>query len=143
MDKIKQRLCGIQGRLFADSLKAGYESEPFIRGFMRSCVAKALDSEYNRMQWAGEAYLIEELQEEASIRMGEKAYDRESLFWMGYVYRYWHFYTGESSKDIVRIAPVRTLHKNYKEFRGQMQPDGLIDQLRESYFRKNPPKGGN
>lgn len=140
MDKIKQKLCGVQGRLFVDSLQAGYESEPFIRVFMRSCVAKALDSEYNRMQWAGEAYLLEELQEEASIRMGEKTYDKESLFWMGYVYRYWHFYTGESSKMIVRIAPVRTLHKHYREFQGQMEPDGLIDRFRESYFQGQEEK---
>ena len=143
MDPIGHKLCDLQGRLFVNSLAAGFESEQFVRLFMRSKVAKTLDSKYNRLQWAGEEYMMDALQAEKELRKDGRYYKKERLYWMGYVYRYWHFYTGESSKDIVRIAPVRTLHKNYKEFRGQMQPDGLIDQLRESYFRKNPPKGEN
>ena len=26
--------------------------------------------------------------------------DKEVLFWIGYVYRYWHLLTGESSREI-------------------------------------------
>lgn len=32
---------------------------------MKSATAKALDSAYNRMQWAGEEYLLEEVIDEA------------------------------------------------------------------------------
>lgn len=27
-------------------------------------------------------------------------YDVETLYWIGYLYRYWHFYTVEFSKEI-------------------------------------------
>ena len=35
---------------------------------MKSATAKALDSTYNRMQWAGEEYLLEEVIDEAGER---------------------------------------------------------------------------
>ena len=50
MDLIQLKLCDIQGRLFELSLQAGYESEDFMKRFMRSKVARDLDSEYNRMK---------------------------------------------------------------------------------------------
>ena len=64
MDLIQLKLCDIQGRLFELSLQAGYNSEDFMKQFMRSKVARDLDSEYNRMQWAGEEYLLEEFADE-------------------------------------------------------------------------------
>lgn len=64
MDLIQLKLCDIQGRLFELSLQAGYGSEDFMKRFMRSKVARDLDSEYNRMQWAGEEYLLEEFADE-------------------------------------------------------------------------------
>ena len=36
-------------------------SAAFVKAFMTSSTAKELDSEYNRMQWAGEEYLLEEV----------------------------------------------------------------------------------
>ena len=38
-----------------------YGSMEFVKIFMVSNTAKALDSRYNRMQWAGEEYLMEEI----------------------------------------------------------------------------------
>lgn len=61
MDELQLKLCDIQGRLFELSAENSYESENFTKIFMTSEVAKALDSAYNRMQWAGEEYLLEEL----------------------------------------------------------------------------------
>ena len=40
MDLIQLKLCDIQGRLFELSLQAGYESEDFMKRFMRSKVAR-------------------------------------------------------------------------------------------------------
>ena len=39
----------------------------FVKIFMTSEIAKALDSKYNRMQWAGEEYLLEEIVSIADI----------------------------------------------------------------------------
>lgn len=54
MNELQLKLCDIQGRLFELSADNSYESSTFIKVFMTSDVAKALDSTYNRMQWAGE-----------------------------------------------------------------------------------------
>lgn len=61
MDEIALKLCDIQGRLFELSANQKYDSIKFIRVFMNSDVSRALDSKYNRMQWAGEEYLLEDV----------------------------------------------------------------------------------
>lgn len=61
MDELQLKLCDIQGRLFELSADKNYGSAVFIKQFMTSSIAKALDSTYNRMQWVGEEYLLEEI----------------------------------------------------------------------------------
>ena len=60
MNEMQLKLCDIQGRLFELSTEKGIGSSNFIKIFMNSDTAKSLDSTYNRMQWAGEEYLLEE-----------------------------------------------------------------------------------
>ncbi len=68
MDRIELQLCDIQGRLFQRAASNGIGSTEFIKVFMNSATAKALDSTYNRMQWAGEEYLLAEIIDEAGDR---------------------------------------------------------------------------
>ena len=65
MEPMDFKLCDIQGRLFELSVDKGYDSAVFIRIFMKSDIAKQLDSVYKRMQWAGEEYLLEEIEDGA------------------------------------------------------------------------------
>ena len=100
MNELQLKMCDIQGRLFELSGTKGYDSASFIKAFMGSDVAKGLDSKFNRMQWAGEEYLLAELADNAELTTGSAVYDKEVLYWSGYLYRFWHFTTGESSKEI-------------------------------------------
>ena len=50
MTSIDLQLCDIQGRLFKLSVQHGINSTEFIKVFMKSATAKALDPTYNRMQ---------------------------------------------------------------------------------------------
>lgn len=61
MNELQLKMCDIQGRLFELSVDRQIGSATFIKTFMNSETAKALDSTYNRMQWAGEEYLLEEV----------------------------------------------------------------------------------
>ncbi len=134
MDALQFKLCDIQGRLFELSGKKGFGSSAFIKSFMTSEIAKALDSTYNRMQWAGEEYLLEEITDEVAetlIPNGE-VYSSDLLFWIGYLYRYWHYYTGESSQKIYKQAPVETMKRNYMIFH-TMDPVVAIESLKEIY----------
>lgn len=104
---------------------------------MHSAVAKGMDSKYNRMHWAGEEYLLEEIEDEADFREGGEIWQEEILFWTGYLYRYWCLYTGESSKKIYRMAPAKTMRRNYMMFH-TMDPRLAIDDLKEIYYQKHP-----
>lgn len=50
MNSLQLKLCDIQGRLFELSVDRQIGSASFIKTFMNSETAKALDSLYNRMQ---------------------------------------------------------------------------------------------
>ena len=138
MDLYQLHQCDIQGRLFELSADQSIDSPSFISSFMKSDVARYLDSKYNRLQWAGEEYLLEELLDEKGkeILWNGEQYSRDILFWIGYLYRYWHFYTGESSRSIYKQAPASTMKRNYMMFH-TLDPQIAVDDLKEIYRQKH------
>lgn len=138
MNEIELKLCDIQGRLFELSVDRKLGSAYFIKTFMNSETAKALDSTYNRMQWAGEEYLLEEVIDIAGDKLSEKAevYSKDAIYWIGYIYRYWHYYTEESSKVIYKQAPAKTMKRNYLMFH-TMAPEVAIEDLKEIFKQKH------
>lgn len=124
-------LCDIQGRLFELALRKGYNCKAFIEKFMNSKTAAALDERYDRLQWAGEEYILEELNEEVGgIPKGGISYHNEIMYWSGYVYRYWHYYTGECSKEIYAIADAEKMATVYLGFH-TLDVEMAIDRLKE------------
>ena len=135
MTSIELQLCDIQGRLFKLSTRRGISSAEFIKVFMKSATAKALDSTYNRMQWAGEEYLLDEIVSSVGTEVFSKGgaiLSKDVLYWIGYIYRYWHFYTGEDSAKIYKQAPYDIMKRNYMIFH-TMAPELAIDDLKEIY----------
>lgn len=133
MDSIQLKLCDIQGRLF--ELSKDYGSEGFIKAFMTSEVAEHLDSSYNKLQWMGEEYLLDELKNEKGISTEGEKYNTEVLYWIGYIYRYWVCTRGESSRKVYRQAPVKVMKRNYMMFH-TLDPDIAIDDLKEIRAQK-------
>lgn len=142
MNEIQLKLCDIQGRLFELSVDRKIGSAGFVKTFMNSETAKALDSTYNRMQWAGEEYLLEEVIEslEGKLSLNVEVYSKDVIYWIGYIYRYWHYYTGESSKAIYKQASVETMKRNYLMFH-TMAPEVAIEDLKEIYKQKREQCG--
>ena len=137
MNELQLKLCDIQGRLFELSADKDYGSAIFIKKFMNSPVAKALDSTYNRMQWAGEEYLLEEVIATTNneiLRTGE-VFSKDILYWIGYIYRQWHYYTGEDSSIIYKQAPVEIVKRNYLMFH-TMSPSLAVEDLKEIFQQK-------
>ena len=134
IDKLQLKLCDIQGRLFELSVEKGYCSAAFIKTFMTSEIAKNLDSKYNRMQWAGEEYLLDEIVSVNPdiVSSNGEVFSADVIYWIGYLYRYWHFYTGEDSAKIYKQAPVETMKRNYMMFH-TMDPTLAIEDLKEIY----------
>ena len=137
LDEIALKLCDIQGRLFELSANQRYDSIKFIRVFMNSDVSRALDSKYNRMQWAGEEYLLEEVVDNAGnkVSVGGEVFSKDVLYWIVYIYRYWHYYSGEDSKKIYKQAPVEVMKRNYMMFH-TMDPVLAIEDLKKIYNQK-------
>ena len=100
---------------------------------MNSKTAVALDDIYDRLQWAGEEYILEELNEEAhGLKKAGTTYTTEVMYWAGYTYRYWYDYTNQSSCEIYKIADARTMNVGFHTFDVEM----AIDDLREIYNQK-------
>lgn len=137
MNELQLKLCDIQGRLFELSAERKLNSAAFIKAFMMSDTAKELDSKYNRMQWAGEEYLLEEISSAAgeSLTKNGEIFSADMLYWIGYIYRYWHYYNGENSAKIYKQAPVETMKRNYMIFH-TMDPVLAIEDLKEIHNQK-------
>ena len=83
LDSFQFQLCDIQGRLFELSVKQGYDSAEFIKAFMNSKCAAALDDIYDRLQWAGEEYILIQ----TSFSNGSYVLVRLSLSLLALLYR--------------------------------------------------------
>ena len=127
-------LCDTQGQLFELAAERGYSSEAFIKAFMTSQVAADMDKDFHHVQWAGKAYILSRMEDELADQLTKEGeiYDKETLYWAGYIYRYWNFYNGESSREIYKQAPTKTMKVVYLMYH-TMSPEMAIDRLKESY----------
>ena len=130
-------LCDTQGKLFELSGERGYDSETFIKSFMTTDISKDMDKDFHHVQWAGKEYIMSRMEDENSDAISDNGivFDNETLYWTGYIYRYWNIYTGESSKDIYKQAPAKTMQTVYLMYH-TMSPELAIDRLKESYNKK-------
>ena len=130
-------LCDTQGKLFELSGERGYDSETFIKAFMTTDISKDMDKDFHHVQWAGKEYIMSRMEEENSAAISNNGivFDNETLYWTGYIYRYWNIYTGESSKDIYKQAPAKTMQTVYLMYH-TMSPELAIDRLKDSYSEK-------
>ena len=133
----ERQLCDIQGRLFELSLEKGFESADFIQKFMNSKTCVFFDMPYDRLQWAGEGYILENLLDETPIIARDSNYGKEVLYWIGYVYRYWHLLTGESSTEIYAQADAEQMDECYLGFH-TLDVAMAIEDLKEIHRQKNP-----
>lgn len=131
--------CKIQAKLFALAYGSGYDPRAFVTAFMDSAAAEGLDADYDRMQWAGEEYILQEVVESADLAKTTLPHEvsAEALFWAGYLYRYWHFLTGESSRQIYAQAPLDVLLDVYPGMHA-LSPEMAVEDL----VARAPKNGG-
>ena len=142
LDHFQLQQCKIQAKTFALLYGQGYEPLEFVPAFMDSKVAAGLDAAFHRFQWAGEEYLAVEVADEVGLlrRDGAGEESAEAIFWAGYLYRYWHFVTGESSKDIYPQAPMGVMLDVYPGFHA-LDPEIAVEELKRIGSEKSECKG--
>ena len=112
----ERQLCSVQGKMFELSARKNLSSKEFIDYFMQSKTAAFFDLPYDRTQWMGEENLLYDVMEENPKLAKGQQYDTESLFWIGYLYRYWHFLTKQDSKSIGKSCNAEMLHALYPAY---------------------------
>jgi hypothetical protein len=119
-------------------VKRGFASIEFIDLFMKSTCAADLDMEFNRLQWLGEEYIMEELIDEVGDKLVPgRQYSEDAMFWAGYIYRYWHFLTGESSKEISKQASGEKMIRVYPAYHTFANMDLAVELLKEDAAARN------
>ena len=126
----ERRLCDIQGRLFERSLLMNLDSPDFIGKFMTSKTCEFFDLPYDRLQWAGEEYIMDNLLDEVMVKPAGVKFGKEELFWIGYIYRYWHYLENENSSRIYQQAPSQLMQDCYPGFH-TLDIAMAIDDLKE------------
>lgn len=132
MNTMIRKLCSIQGRLFELSAKHGLESNGFVVAYMNSDVASKFNSVYDRSQWMGEEYILDELKQTYQLKLG-KTYSIDVLFWMGYTYAYWSIVYGDTCKNIIKIADPKVMVENYAGLH-TVSTDMAIQDLKTQYW---------
>ena len=137
LDLFHLQQCWIQARVFERADKAGYDMEAFAAAFMASEAAEGLDADYDRMQWAGEAYVLESVIRESGLKpdaAGRRVYDREAIFWAGFIYRFWNFKTSEASRAIhaqFPLAEVLSVYPGFHTLDNNRAVDEMIELARK------------
>lgn len=126
-------LCKLQGQLFERSAQScACSSAVFVRRFMNSRLALSFDDG----SLLYESYTVEAMLAELSGQYGPSSYGSnkygaESLYWMGYLYRYWCVAFGLSSKAVYRIIPARELNELFGAYH-TLDPVQAIERIYEA-----------
>lgn len=125
-------LCKIQGNLFEESLsKTDCSSEVFIRRYMNSNVVKELDSLSFLDDTKTTDNIFEELNEEYGVSTyGKSRFNKEALYWMGYIYRYFSYTYDLSSKQVYKIIKPKELNEVYLPYH-TFDPKFAIERILE------------
>ena len=137
MTPVQFELCKVQAELFETACAKNYDMSAFIPAFMSSEIAEGLDSRFNHYQWAGVPYLLNAMGDICGVVPAKHPPMRDSAeacYWTGYTYRFWNFKTGETSRDIYRIADYRTMDRAYAGYH-TLSCDMAVDRLKEDQTR--------
>ena len=132
MDSLGLKMCKYQADLFeksADSL--GCSSGVFIRRFMNSDLAKRMDNVGFMFDVLDTTDAFVEIESQyGASSYGSEKYSHEELYWIGYMYRYWAYVTGLSSRQIYKETKPGYLKKAYFPYHS-LDPMQAIDRIME------------
>lgn len=126
-------LCKIQADLFANYASFTHCSPyVFIRRFLFSDLAKRFDDTTVLLDSSSNQTFIDEIDEQFGKTTfgGGKSINREVMYWIGYVYRYWAYtYEIPSSELFGKVQP-KILEKRYELYHS-MDVEYLIERIIE------------
>ena len=133
MDAYGLKLCRYQAELFESSAQeVACSSKIFIRRFMNSDLAARMDSEGFFFEATDKGNAYEEIEEQyGKSSYGKNKLSAEELHWLGYIYRYWVYISGRSSKQVYRLMTSDELGKLYFPYHS-LDPRQAIERIAEA-----------
>lgn len=104
-------LCDLQAKTFESAVDlTSVSSEIFIRRFMNSKIAKAMDNESILQTNIHEKDILDMVEEQyGKLKYGSIKYTHNEMFWIGYLYRYFSYTYDLSSVQAYKIVKPREL----------------------------------
>ncbi len=131
MDRDGLIMCRMQGRIFEMSLDEKGSSPVFIRRFMNASPALRMDKCFFLNTSQSENQVIDEINEEyLNKEYGKTKFDKEEMFWIGYIYRYWAYIWNMRSDQIYRICNGNDMRRHYHYYHS-LAPEKAIEKLME------------
>ena len=126
-------LCELQAKTFELSLsEQGTSSEIFIRRFMNSNIAKELDNASILQTNLQAKDILERIDEEYGVsEYGSVKYTANELYWIGYIYRYYSYTYGRSSRQVYKTVKPKELRGLFLPYH-TMDPAQAVDRILEA-----------
>ncbi len=133
MSKDGLLLCDLQAKTFERTVDlTTVSSEIFIRRFMNSKIAKAMDNEsvlQTNMHEKDILFMIEE--QYGKSQYGSVKYTHDEMFWIGYLYRYFSYAYELSSVQVYKIVKPKELRGLYLAYH-TMDTSQAIERILEA-----------
>lgn len=124
-------LAEYQGKLFEESIKLNCSTGIFMRRFLHSNLLKKLDTNHTSSLsldvTEGRNSILEQF---GDSDYGKVKYSKNSLFWIGYMYRYISYTREQSTKFIMKIFNYKQMNDVYYSFHTQ-DPEWCVKSLLE------------
>lgn len=133
LDDYGMRMCRYQAELFARSREDVSCSSPvFLRRFMYSDLARRMDGDGFLMEAVDKEDAFGEIEQEfGESSYGKIKFNREELYWIGYIYRYWCYVHEITSKRVYRIIKPDELKALYYPYHS-LDPAQAIERIMEA-----------
>lgn len=133
MDSYGLGLCRFQAELFENSRdNADCSSKIFIRRFMYSDLAVRMDSDGFLFEAVDVTDALHEIEAQfGPSDYGSEKFNKEELYWTGYIYRYWAYTSEKKSKQIYKTIKPEELRKLYFPYHS-LDPEQAIERIKES-----------
>lgn len=121
-------LCKTQGNLFVESIdRFSGGSANFIKRYMNSTECRDVDDtlEFNS------SVILSGLEQKYDLNIGKKKYDKDIIYWIGYLYRYWAYVYQMPSSRIFEIVSANELYDLYGAYH-TISADAAIERICEA-----------
>jgi len=119
-DLLGVQLADFQGRIFESSLLLNISTPIFLRRFKNSKVANEIDNLKGVTWTLDELEAIQNINEEFSdANYGNNKYDKDVLYWMGYILRYISYTRNISTKKLFSLISYEKLNSMYYAYHTQ------------------------